>query len=67
MVVGFANVALKRCKNHVSRMRRFLTQINTAMQVEVKVYFLRILSAMILVAAAKMPQKMPMKKALTGS
>lgn len=67
MVVGFANVALKRCKNHVSRMRRFLIQINTAMPVEVKVYFLRILSAMILVAAAKMPQTMPMKKALTGS
>jgi hypothetical protein len=46
---------------------RFLIAISTATPVKVKVYFLRILSAMIRVAAAKMPQTMPMKKALTGS
>jgi hypothetical protein len=42
--------------------------INSPAVMKVKDYFLfRSLSAMILVKAAKMPQTMPMKKALTGS
>ena len=45
----------------------FLISSNRPAVHEVKCYLLRSLSAMIRVTAAKMPQTMPMKNALTGS